>query len=175
VPYSGLRYTDCSCIRQTNPLRSITCNPVVNFRHPSQQTLRRVDDLSQQAQTIESISGHTYIRKRVSLNFFVEKLILQGGTTYGSNAPPVSVSAQYGVSAVKNSLSLHKRDFYLICMQNSSSYPCILVLSVIPALVRANRGHYPPRRQNVDPNRIPNTHLTYRERCHIFSLHRFGS
>ena len=22
---------------------------------------------------------------------------------------------------------------------------------------------------------MPNTHLTYRERCHIFSLHRFGS
>jgi hypothetical protein len=45
----------------------------------------------------------------------------------------------------------------------------------MPALVRANRGHHPPRRQNVNPNRIPNTHLTYRERCHIFSLHRFGS
>jgi hypothetical protein len=45
----------------------------------------------------------------------------------------------------------------------------------MPALVRANRGHHPPQRQNVDLNRIPNTHLTYRERCHIFSLHRFGS
>jgi hypothetical protein len=28
------------------------------------------------AQTIESISGHTYIRKRISLIFFVKKLIL---------------------------------------------------------------------------------------------------
>jgi len=33
-------------------------------------------DLPQQAQTIESISGHTYIRKRISLTFFVKKLIL---------------------------------------------------------------------------------------------------
>jgi hypothetical protein len=32
--------------------------------------------LPQQAQTIESISGHTYIRKRISLTFFVKKLIL---------------------------------------------------------------------------------------------------
>jgi len=35
-----------------------------------------VDVLPQQAQTIESISGHTYIRKRISLTFFVKKLIL---------------------------------------------------------------------------------------------------
>jgi len=34
------------------------------------------DSLPQQAQTIESISGHTYIRKRISLTFFVKKLIL---------------------------------------------------------------------------------------------------
>ena len=34
---------------------------------------------------------------------------LQGGTTYGSNAPPISVSAQYGVSAVENSLTPPKR------------------------------------------------------------------
>ena len=33
-------------------------------------------ELPQQAQTIESISGHTYIRKRISLTFFVKKLIL---------------------------------------------------------------------------------------------------
>ena len=32
--------------------------------------------LPQQAQTIESISGHTYIRKQISLTFFVKKLIL---------------------------------------------------------------------------------------------------
>ena len=32
--------------------------------------------LPQQAQTIESISGLTYIRKRISLTFFVKKLIL---------------------------------------------------------------------------------------------------
>ena len=32
--------------------------------------------LPQQAQTVESISGHTYIRKRISLTFFVKKLIL---------------------------------------------------------------------------------------------------
>ena len=32
--------------------------------------------LPQQAQTIESISGHTYICKRISLTFFVKKLIL---------------------------------------------------------------------------------------------------
>src|ERR1700722_14167861 len=32
--------------------------------------------LPQKAQTIESISGHTYIRKRISLTFFVKKLIL---------------------------------------------------------------------------------------------------
>jgi len=32
--------------------------------------------LPQQAQTIESVSGHTYIRKRISLTFFVKKLIL---------------------------------------------------------------------------------------------------
>ena len=32
--------------------------------------------LPQKAQTIESISGHTYIRKRVSLTFFIKKLIL---------------------------------------------------------------------------------------------------
>jgi len=44
------------------------------------QALRRARSwfpLPQQAQTIESISGHTYIRKRISLNFFVKKLILQ--------------------------------------------------------------------------------------------------
>jgi hypothetical protein len=34
------------------------------------------DALPQQAQTIESISGHTYIRKRISLTFFIKKLIL---------------------------------------------------------------------------------------------------
>ena len=45
------------------------------------------------------------------------RIDLQGGTTNGSNAPPVSVGAQYGVSAVENSLTPHKRDFYLICMQ----------------------------------------------------------
>ena len=33
-------------------------------------------ELPQQAQTIESVSGHTYIRKRISLTFFVKKLIL---------------------------------------------------------------------------------------------------
>ena len=33
-------------------------------------------NLPQQAQTIESISGHTYIRKRISLTFFVKKLFL---------------------------------------------------------------------------------------------------
>ena len=32
--------------------------------------------LPQQAQTIESISGHTYIRKRISLTLFVKRLIL---------------------------------------------------------------------------------------------------
>jgi len=32
--------------------------------------------LPQQTQTVESISGHTYIRKRISLTFFVKKLIL---------------------------------------------------------------------------------------------------
>jgi hypothetical protein len=32
--------------------------------------------LPQQAQTVESISGHTYIRKRISLTFFIKKLIL---------------------------------------------------------------------------------------------------
>jgi hypothetical protein len=32
--------------------------------------------LPQQAQTVESISGLTYIRKRISLTFFVKKLIL---------------------------------------------------------------------------------------------------
>ena len=32
--------------------------------------------LPQQAQAIESISGHTYIRKRISLTFSVKKLIL---------------------------------------------------------------------------------------------------
>ena len=32
--------------------------------------------LPQQAQTVELISGHTYIRKRISLTFFVKKLIL---------------------------------------------------------------------------------------------------
>ena len=32
--------------------------------------------VGQRAQTIESISGHTYIRKRISLTFFVIKLIL---------------------------------------------------------------------------------------------------
>jgi hypothetical protein len=31
---------------------------------------------SRACQTIESISGHTYIRKRISLTFFVKKLIL---------------------------------------------------------------------------------------------------
>jgi len=38
--------------------------------------MRRESLLPQQAQTIESISGHTYIRKRISLTFFVKKLIL---------------------------------------------------------------------------------------------------
>ena len=33
--------------------------------------------LPQQTQTIESISGHTYIRKRISLTLFVKRLILQ--------------------------------------------------------------------------------------------------
>ena len=32
--------------------------------------------LPQQAQTIDSISGHTYIRKRISLTLFVKRLIL---------------------------------------------------------------------------------------------------
>ena len=32
--------------------------------------------LPQQTHTIESVSGHTYIRKRISLTFFVKKLIL---------------------------------------------------------------------------------------------------
>ena len=36
--------------------------------------------LPQQAQTIESISGHTYIRKRISLTFLVKKLLSEGRT-----------------------------------------------------------------------------------------------
>jgi hypothetical protein len=39
---------------------------------------RQMASLPQQAQTIESVSGHTYIRKRISLTFFVKKLILNG-------------------------------------------------------------------------------------------------
>ena len=33
-------------------------------------------ELPQQSQTVESISGHPYIRTRISLTFFVKKLIL---------------------------------------------------------------------------------------------------
>ena len=33
-------------------------------------------ELPQQARTIETISGHTYIRKWISLIFFIKKLIL---------------------------------------------------------------------------------------------------
>src|SRR6266571_4791546 len=45
---------------------------VVLVRCPRTNILR----LPQQAQTIESVSGHTYIRKRISLTFLVKKLIL---------------------------------------------------------------------------------------------------
>ena len=38
--------------------------------------LAEVRQLPQQAQTIESISGHTYIRKRISLTLLVKRLIL---------------------------------------------------------------------------------------------------
>jgi hypothetical protein len=49
----------------------------------------------------------------------------------------------------------------------------------MPSLIRQNRGHHPPapprhRRQNLDPNRAPGTHLTFRKRSQIFSLYRFA-
>ena len=43
-----------------------------DFNKTRQSTL----DLPQQAQTIESISGYTYIRKQISLTLLVKRLIL---------------------------------------------------------------------------------------------------
>ena len=40
------------------------------------EALALLNPLPQQGQTVESISGRTYIRKRISLTFFVKKLIL---------------------------------------------------------------------------------------------------
>jgi hypothetical protein len=48
---------------------------LADFGYNFNKTRQRLS-LPQQAQTIESISGHTYIRKRISLTFFVKKLIL---------------------------------------------------------------------------------------------------
>jgi len=47
-----------------------------DFAYAFNKARQTASDLPQQAQTIESISGHTYIRKRISLTFFVKKLIL---------------------------------------------------------------------------------------------------
>ena len=49
---------------------------LVNSRPVQKSYLSELRRLPQQAQTIELISGHTYIRKRISLTFFVKKLIL---------------------------------------------------------------------------------------------------
>jgi hypothetical protein len=55
----------------TGNLRAICAIDVFDTKLDNQ-----LDRLPQQAQTIESVSGHTYIRKRISLTFFVKKLIL---------------------------------------------------------------------------------------------------
>ena len=50
--------------------------PNLQFAKGGGDAGRATGYLPQQAQTIESISGHTYIRKRISLTLFVKRLIL---------------------------------------------------------------------------------------------------
>lgn len=54
------------------------CNVPVNelVGRVLNQVLLLCYSLPQQAQTIESINRHTYIRKRILLTFFIKKLIL---------------------------------------------------------------------------------------------------
>ena len=69
--------------------------------------------LPQQSQTIESISGHTYIRKRISLNFFVKKLILW---SEGLFQPFLSDATLFVCKAVTffNEIDLHPYNSYYL-------------------------------------------------------------
>ena len=69
--------------------------------------------LPQQAQTIESISGHTYIRKRILLTLFVKRLILwsEGLSQY------LLSDATYFVCRVVtffNEINLHPHNSYYL-------------------------------------------------------------
>ena len=67
--------------------------------------------LPQQAQTIESISGHTYIRKRISLTFFVKKLILWSeGLSQGFLGDPTCFV--YRAVTFFNEIDLHPHNSY---------------------------------------------------------------
>ena len=69
--------------------------------------------LPQQAQTIESISGHTYIRKRISLTFFVKKLILW---SEGVLQDPLSGPTYFVYRAVNffNEINLYPHNSYYL-------------------------------------------------------------
>ena len=71
------------------------------------------EPLPQQAQTIESISGHTYIRKRISLTFFVKKLILW---SKGLFQPFLSDATLFIYRAVTffNEINLHPYNSYYL-------------------------------------------------------------
>ena len=68
------------------------------------------------------------------------------GVPRTGRTPPLSVSVRNTEYLQLKILSHPTKEIStLFCMQNSSSYPCILILSVMPALVCANRGHHPPQ------------------------------
>ena len=74
---------------------------------------RNLSKLPQQAQTIESISGHTYIRKRISLTLFVKRLILWSeGLSQGLLGDPTYFV--YRVVTFFNEIDLHPHNRYYL-------------------------------------------------------------
>src|SRR6266705_4658 len=85
---------------------------LADFGHNFNKTRQTLLDLPQQAQTIESVSGHTYIRKRISLTFFVKKLILW---SEGLSQCFLSNPALFICKAITffNEIDLHPHNSYL--------------------------------------------------------------
>jgi len=107
--------------------------------------------LPQQAQTIESISGHTYIRKRISLTFFVKKLILWSERLCQRF---LSDAAYFVCRAVTffNEINLHPHSSYYLrntvkLIRRSSS---IIDEYIYPISPRDVKQKAPPHGQCVD-------------------------
>jgi hypothetical protein len=96
---------------QLTRVRSLLVKHVTAILLVSPTKTPRYLPLPQQAQTIKSISGHMYIRKRISLTFFVKKLILW---SEGLSQCLLSDATYFVCKAVTffNEINLHPHNSY---------------------------------------------------------------